>query len=565
VTVDKILLLHSLVKTIASEDNLVRRRQDRPRHQAIFAKLETVLRARLKGTLRRQSDLLFPNRETREYRKWISRRMQIRSSVYRNSLESGLLSILTPVWNGSPVRYLRTLADSIVRQNSDGACEWVILDNGCSDAQLLAFFRDLKTLGWVRLYRSETNLGILHGLRRCLDHATGRYVLPIDADDRLYPDALRIVSAWIRRAKFPAALFSDEDKIIGKRVYQPYLKPDWDPVLLVNSAYIAHLGVIDRQKALEMGAYEDKTTEGSPDWDLFVRLMLAGCEPVHIPEVLYSWRVHARSTADDAASKPYVHSSQRAVLQRFLDAQPDPTRFGVEYSPLLGGAAHWHISRRRDQAAPFFTFVIGRGADLQALAELAPEAVDRAGFVVLIGEDVTIKNPDWSWEALSLFELHRDTVMIGGRIWNTRGIIAEAGRYFGFRGACGCPNRGRRVDDPGYFAQMWKQRSVSAVSSQFAVIRPQFLLEVLHELPERASLPFLGAWTGARALRTGRRVVYSPFLSGTSDLDWETLIDPAEEQLFFTQNRDIIPDRRFYSRWLSLTKPFGFGSPEQNE
>jgi O-antigen biosynthesis protein len=41
---------------------------------------------------------------------------------------------------------------------------------------------------------------------------------------------------------------------------------------------------------------------------------------VHIPEVVYSWRMHPESTADDAGSKPYIHSSQKAVLHRYLDA-----------------------------------------------------------------------------------------------------------------------------------------------------------------------------------------------------------------------------------------------------
>jgi hypothetical protein len=98
--------------------------------------------------------------------------------------------------------------------------------------------------------------------------------------------------------------------------------------------------------------------------------------------------------------------------------------------------------------------------------------------------------------------------------------------------------------------------------TQFAVMRASFLNDLLAQVPESASLSFLGAWAGALALRTGKRVVYSPFLSGVSDLDWETLIDPAERSLFERENQDIIPDRRFYSQNLSLEKAFAFGNPE---
>ena len=103
---------------------------------------------------------------------------------------------------------------------------------------------------------------------------------------------------------------------------------------------------------------------------------------------------------------------------------------------------------------------------------------------------------------------------------------------------------------------MWKQRSVSAVSTQFAVIRAAFLVEVLDHLPSQAALAFLGAWAGGRAAETGKRVVYSPFLGGISHVEWDTLVAPAEKNLFAEMNSHLIPDRRFYSPNLSLEKPF---------
>lgn len=539
--------------------------QNVPLNAESWQRLRRGFPAFMKGALRRQSDLLLPSHEVRQYRDWLARRREHLKTAYREPLKPGLLSILTPVWNGSPVPYLKKLAGSIIEQNEQGACEWVILDNGCSRPYLLHHLQKLARHGWVKLLPLPANIGITRGLRQCLEQAGGRYVLPVDADDYLHPEALRVVASYIVGGEYPPLLYSDEDKAIGTalsqpRFYQPYLKPDWDPVLLLNSAYIAHLGVVDRAKALELGAYSDPETEASPDWDLFLRFMAAGYSAVHIPEVLYSWRVHARSTADDAASKPQVHSSQQAVLQRFLDSTGQACRFRVERSPLFGGGPHWTFVRNQKTLAAHATVVLDESdarAAAQTLMPLAEELAEPDGFIHLVGQDVEIENPDWFREALGISELHPDTVMIGGRIRNTTGVITEAGRYFGFGGICGDPNRGRTVDDPGYFAQMWKQRSVSAVSTQFAVIKARFLLDAGRNMPPEASVAFLGAWIGAHALRAGKRVVYSPFLSGVSDLDWGTLVDPGEKNLFARMNADLIPDRRFYSRNLSLEKPFG--------
>ncbi len=537
----------------------------------------------VKGVLRRQSEILLPDRAAREYRLWIAERVRDRRSVYADAFEPGLLSVLTPVWNRSPVKYLKALANCLINQNPEGFCEWVILDNGCSSASLRSCLAELRTHKWVKLFRVETNIGIIGGLRYCLEHAHGRYVMPVDADDYLYPDALQVITSFVRRASYPPLLYTDEDKIIGTKLFEPYLKPDWDPVLLLNSAYIAHLGIIDREKALELNAYADSRAEGSPDWDLFIRFMVAGYTAIHIPEVLYSWRVHAHSTADDAATKPYVRASQKAVLQRFLDAQPDPGKFGIENSPLLPGAAHWYFCRRHSDARPLASAILthrsGNESPAPSLAEgddypqiksirlaldagpeclraLAGTIAEQGGLVRLIGEDVEIDSAQWAWETVALFELHPDTVMIGGRIRTHNGIITEAGRYFGFAGSCGCPHRGRSFLDPGYFAQIWKQRSVSAVSTQLAVIKATFLLELLDALQAEASMAFLGAWAGAYAMRTGRRIVYSPFLSGVSDVDWDAFVLKSEADSFARENSDMIPDHRFYSRYLSLEAPF---------
>ncbi len=523
----------------------------------ISRRLRRMIPAYVRGVLRRQAGQSFPTREAREYERWMARHLELRQALYPDVPEAGLLSVLTPVWDGSPVRYLKALADSLISQNLDGACEWIILDNGSSGRRLLSYLRGLRQHSWIKLHRVEPNTGIVRGLRHSLEQASGRYVLPVDADDYLYPDALQVIASYLRRTGYPSLLYSDEDKVIGTRSYQPYFKPDWDPVLLLNSPYTAHLSIINREKALDLDVYSDPETEGSPDWDVFVRFMLAGDTPVHIPEVLYSWRAHAGSTADHPENKPYVHASQKKTLQRFLDARLDPAKFSLDYSPCVTGAAHWRLSRCRSEPRYFASVVVNPlEADLKDLLPIARDAAKENGFVQFMAEDVQIDDPDWPWEALGVFELHPDTVMIGGRIRNGKELITGAGQYFGFAGVCGCPSRGSSFADPGYFAQMWKQRSVSAVSTQFAVVKAKFLLEVLNDLPREASLPFLGAWAGAHARRTGKRVVYSPFLSGVSELDWETLVGASELSAFQEMNRDIIPDRRYYSPYLSLEKPF---------
>ena len=532
--------------------------------------LQGVVPFKVRAALRRRVRAKFLLWDARDYHAWLKQGLPARRSRYACTLEPGLLSLLSPVWDGTPLRYFRLLAESIIRQNPTGAAEWVILDNGCHNQEILSYLGALKEYSWIKLAHSPENTGIIGGLRLCLEAATGRYIVPVDSDDLLYPDCLEIVTWWLQHCGYPPILYTDEDKVIESAAVQPYLKSDFDPVLLLNSPYIAHLGVIDRKLALEHGAYDDKSTEGSPDWDLFTRFFISGRPAVHIPEVVYSWRMHPESTAEDADSKPYIHSSQKAVLQRYLDTTGFACKFEVAYSPLLPGSCNWWLQRRALYPEPALLISLTTGAtpmpqpldyidvphlslgvraSVKDLADLVDSnAPSDRHLVCLLSDEVKPDNSGWLWEALGLFERFPDTAMVGGRIHNTAGQITSAGYVLGFGRGCDCPERGRAAVDPGYFGQMLKQRSVSAVSSQFAVLRAGTVKELAKTLPSIASLAMLGEWVGAWALRNGKRVIYSPFLSGASNLDWEDLSDAEEKAAFQKSIPDLIPDHRFYSR-----------------
>ena len=543
----------------------------------LFKKKRALLRgfpAQWQADLRRSVRAKYLIWAAREYHAWLERQNAERQTRYACALEKSLLSVVTPVWDGTPLEYFRLLAEGIIRQNESQAAEWVIVNNGCQNPETLGALADLAKHSWIAVQHAPTNLGIIGGLRLGLEGAHGRYILPVDSDDFLYPDCLQIVTWWLRHRNFPPLLYSDEDKVIGGKVVQPYLKPDFDPVLLLNSAYIAHLGVIDRELALKHGAYTDKNTEGSADWDLFTRFYLAGESAVHIPEVVYSWRMHPESTADDAGSKPYIHSSQKAVLQRYLDASGLAAKYRVEYSPLLKGSADWWLHRQPMGPWPAILVSLKTGAapaaqplDYPAIprSSLPAESTLRSlveavsggpqpenKLVCLISDDLAVDRADWLWEAVGLFERYPDTAMVGGQIRDSGGATKSAAYVLGFAGACRCPDRGRPALDPGYFTQMLKQRSVSAVSSQFAVLRASFLFELAKNCPDAASVPMLGAWAGAYALRAGKRIVYSPYLSGVSNLDWDALPTPAESQEFEIRNADLMPDSRFYPSALGM-------------
>jgi O-antigen biosynthesis protein len=523
-----------------------------------------------------------PKSEYESYRKaCLTRRRS--EGEYRQ--EPGLLSFVTSAYNTDPI-FLQELGSSVFLQDGGVQFEWLILDNGSTDENTRRALQDLACHPSVRLECVEQNLGIIGGMRFCLERASGRYILPLDSDDLIEPDCVHVITRFIKDNDYPPLLYTDEDKLGAGRFGSPYFKPDWDPVLFLHSCYIAHLCVIDREKALELGLYTDKTAEGCHDWDSFIRFMNAGHKPRHVSEVLYSWRVHDGSTSGNIASKSYITDSHRNTLQRFLN-HSDVPNIELVNSPLFGYNVDWWFRRTRINPQSMQEIIISRNNDQTA------EANRSAGtpFPLLLNSESGIKelaalikhvdtelihiqqqriSPDdeeWQWDAMALLELFPDSVMVGGTLHDGSKVV-DGPRVFGFGSGFDCPDTGRPLSDPGYAAKMWKPHTVSAVSTNHCVIKTQFLKRCIAELVREAvPIEMLGLWLGAQALEAKSRIVYSPFMRAWARDIHEDVVPQYAKEQFLSRFWSLIPDQCMYSPRLGLehAKAYAEVEPEDNQ
>jgi O-antigen biosynthesis protein len=488
-----------------------------------------------------------------------------RDGLYQQ--EMGLLSFVTTVYNTAPV-FLDELASSIFLQDGDMQFEWLILDNGSTAEETKKKLQDIARHGVVRLERVETNLGIIGGMRFCLEHASGRYILPLDSDDLVERDCVNVLTRFLQDNNYPAAVYTDEDKLDGESFCMPYFKPAWDPVLLLHSCYIAHLCAIDRKVGLKLELYSDRTAEGCHDWDSFIRLMNAGFEPRHVAEVLYSWRMHSHSTSANIGSKSYITQSHLATLQRALDHRDAP-HLRLVTSPLFGYDVDWWY--RRDRSCPISceTVLIEggrakvngsvRAESNDGLRQLADQVAALSHELVhLQWHGIVPDSDEWLWDSAGLLEMFPDAVMVGG-VLHDQTRITDGPRIFGFGAGYDCPDRGRLLSDPGYSAIIWKAHSVSAVSSGHCVVRRDFLLRMMPTLlAEKVPVRMIGPWLGALAAEQGMRILFSPFMAAKALEAPEDRTSKDARACFLSRFWPQFPDTRFYSPRLGLTFESGY-------
>lgn len=187
---------------------------------------------------------------------------------------------------------------------------------------------DIPSTGKINYVKLKENAGIAANTNKALKYASEDYIGLLDHDDVLTPNALYEMAIAIEEGKKRGVelklLYSDEDKCNGDRThyYEPNFKEDFNLDLLLSNNYICHFLVMKRELIKELG-FRSKY-DGAQDYDLVLRAVQKIKDKkqiAHIPKVLYHWRCHTGSTAENPQSKQYAYDAGLRALQDYADAQ----------------------------------------------------------------------------------------------------------------------------------------------------------------------------------------------------------------------------------------------------
>ncbi len=259
-----------------------------------------------------------------------------------------LFSIVTPAYE-TDESYLREMIAS-VRAQSYRKWELIIVDASDSDLVERTVRQVTEETGDMRIKyrRLGKNLGISGNTNAGIALAAGDYIAFLDHDDFITPDALYYMAVAVQESRvqncLPALLYSDEDKCdeTSRIFISPHIKQKFNLDLILSNNYICHFMAVEAKllKTLKLRSEYD----GAQDYDLVLRVvdnllkrdLLGRMETmiVHIPRILYHWRSHAQSTAQNTQSKSYAYEAGRRALADFGSRQGWQTH--VEHSLHLG-------------------------------------------------------------------------------------------------------------------------------------------------------------------------------------------------------------------------------------
>ncbi len=285
----------------------------------------------------------------------------------RPLLGNPLVSVLIPHYNQSNV--LAECVNSVWTQTYPNV-ELVVVDDCSTDADAPAQLDELEAQDDVTVLRLDRNGGPSRARNLGLDHCSGRYVLPVDADNVLLPDAIERLVEQLSAAGEETGFIYPNLQYFGNRedYYEP---PEFNVYTLLHGNFCDTCSLIDRQVFDAGLRYREEIVLGHEDWDFVLRLAAHGIrgERAHVPTVRYRKWGFNRSDAVDNAPTPFDETlrelSPFAGHEAEVKAREAPALSLICLAPVGDDpAARAKLAQRlaRQSSSDFELFAVFEGA-----------------------------------------------------------------------------------------------------------------------------------------------------------------------------------------------------------
>lgn len=439
-----------------------------------------------------------------------------------------LISILLPVYNPKP-QWLKEAIESVCKQVYPH-WELCIADDASTNPVIKKILSDYqKKDKRIKVIFREKNGHISACSNSALELANGEWIALLDHDDIIPSHALYCVVLAINKYTDAKLFYSDEDKIDGDgNRSQPYFKCNWNQDLFYSHNLISHLGVYNTAIVKKINGFKIGM-EGSQDHDLALRFIekIQSSEIVHIPKILYHWRLYPESTSMSVKTKSYaLDSGIKAINEHFIrcniDANAEVNDFAMyrvkykipEPNPLVSliiptrNGLHL-IKQCIDSILDKTTYhnyeiiIIDNNSDeiktlkylnkIQAnskircirdenpfnFSSLNNNAVEfaKGEYIGLINSDIEVITPGWIEEMLSLAAL-TGVGAVGAKLYYPNKTIQHAGVILGIGGVASHVFRNYHQRDYGYFGRARLIQEYSAVTAACLIVKRDIYKQV---------------------------------------------------------------------------------------
>lgn len=250
----------------------------------------------------------------------------------------------------------------------------VVVDDGSEDPETIEALARLELDPEVTVLRLPVNSGPSTARNRALEELETAYMLPIDADDKLLPDALERMLARLEAAPADVGFVYPHAQHFGNRSDFVQL-PAYNLWLLMQENYCPAPALFDMRLFGESGVgYPEDVVVGHEDWDLILQLAERGVRGLHAdgPTFLYRRQGFSRVNAVDYGPHAFHEAIERRHPELYGKRDSIKASWAPGVSIVLLDPDAWDAGREVLLARQSCRdFEVLSGEDPQAAIEMA--------------------------------------------------------------------------------------------------------------------------------------------------------------------------------------------------
>lgn len=469
------------------------------------------------------------------------------------------ISIVVPMYN-TPEKYFIELLESVKNQTYEN-WELCLADGSPEKAKYIS--KLIEPLGEKIKYKFlNENKGISGNSNEALKLATGEYIALLDHDDIIPIFALYEIVKVINKNPEVDFIYTDEDKILeekDKRI-SPHFKQDFAIDTLRSYNYICHFSIFKKELMDKLNGFNGEF-DGSQDYDLILRATENAKCIVHIPKILYHWRINSNSVASGASAKPYAYvAAKKAILSSIQrhgikGAKVEDSKiiglYKVKY-PIKGEPKISIIIPNKDHKKDLkrciksiqkstyenYEIIIVENNSAQKnifkyykniekntkikieqcnlekfnYSKLNNYGVSKASgeYFVFLNNDTKIISRNWLETIISNCQ-RKEIGVIGAKLIYRNRKIQHAGVVLNLTGIAGHVNWNEKSRKPGYFGRIMIQQNVSSVTGALLGISRK-TYEQVKGFDETFPVAYNDVDLCLKVLDIGKLITYNPYI-----------------------------------------------------
>lgn len=207
-------------------------------------------------------------------------------------MKTDLVSIVIPCYNQA--HYLPDAIESALNQTYPNI-EVIVVNDGSPDNTSEIVKKYLK----VKLVEQK-NKGLSGARNAGIKKAKGKYILPLDSDDKIHPEMVSTTINYMQDYDICSTglkTFGDENRSWLSNVKEPNYRD------FLQRNHINCCSLFKREVWERIKGYDEKMKLGFEDWDFYTRAAKENYKVRIIPDILFYYRKHGQTMFHDAMKR----------------------------------------------------------------------------------------------------------------------------------------------------------------------------------------------------------------------------------------------------------------------